>query len=109
MNTLRKHHGTIIGTIESTVSKARPWVIGAMMALSALFIVATFQWTWAMELSAFAFALAKISLAVMVWLLVDKYVLHSFDTISELRRGNIAVAIVVAVAFASIAFIAASS
>lgn len=109
MNTLRNQTGSIIGTIETAVSKARPYVIGAMVVVSALCIAATFQWTWALELSAFAFALAKISLAVMVWLLVDRYVLHSFNTLLELRRGNIAVAIVVAVAFASIAFIAASS
>lgn len=103
------HAANIIGSIEQAAAKARPLVVAALAAVSVAFVAMTFQWTWALELSAFAFGLAKISLAVTVWLLVDKYILHSFDTLTELKRGNIAVAIVVAVAFASIAFIAASS
>lgn len=94
--------------VTETISHARPGVIVMLALVSIIALAATLQWEWAMELSGFAYMMGKWVLGVILWLAFDRYILHQFDTLYELKKGNMAVAVVTAVAFAGICYIAAS-
>lgn len=66
-----------------------------LLSVAVLAVAATLTLDWAYELSAFAFGLAKIALGLLLFYLVDKFMLKGFNTIQELKNANIAVSIVV--------------
>jgi|GEM_PF-5708273 len=45
------------------------------------------------QFDAFTFMLAKVTAGIGLWLLIDRYVLGEIDTINEIRKGNVAVAL----------------
>lgn len=61
--------------------------IGIVIA-SLLAIILTY--IYAIEFSAFAFALGKVSIAIVLFWLFDKVVLKDIETIDEIKKGNIA-------------------
>ena len=98
----------IDGVLKESISNARPAVVIALALTSIIALAATLQWEWAMEFSGFAYMMGKWVLGLMLWLAFDRYVLHQFDTLDELKKGNMAVALVASVAFAGICYIAAN-
>jgi hypothetical protein len=48
---------------------------------------------YAIEFSAFAFGLGKVAIAIIVFSAFDRFVLTDIDTILEIKKGNIAYAI----------------
>jgi hypothetical protein len=69
--------------------KLRHFIV-LLCASAALAVGVTFH--WAVAYSAFAAALAKAALIVVLFAALDRYALESIDTIEQLRGGNIAVA-----------------
>lgn len=98
----------VVDEVKESISKARPSVIIGLALVSITALAATLKWEWAMELSGFAYMMGKWVLGLLLWLAFDRYILHQFDTLDELKKGNMAVAIVAAVAFAGMCYIAAS-
>ena len=70
--------------------KLRHFII-LFCAIAALAVGVTFH--WAVAYSAFAAALAKAALIVVLFAALDRYALESIDTIEQLRGGNVAVAV----------------
>lgn len=52
-----------------------------------------YTFTVAVQYSAFAAALAKVTMAVILFYMVDRFLLPEIDTLTELKDGNIAYAI----------------
>lgn len=98
----------MVDDVTHSISKARPAVIVMLAIISIVALASTLQWEWAMELSGFAYMMGKWVLGILLWMAFDRYILHQFDTLDELKKGNMAVAVVTAVAFAGICYIAAS-
>lgn len=108
MDNIQQAFSTFDGAVKETISKVRPAVIVMLALVSMSALAATLQWEWAMELSGFAYMMGKWVLGVILWLIFDRYILHQFDTLDELKNGNMAVALVTAVVFAGICYIAAN-
>ena len=76
--------------IERLVSKRVLFIVG-LAALSSAAVGYTF--TQAIAFSAFAAALLKVAIILLLFEGVDRYVLEGVDTIEELNNGNVAVAV----------------
>jgi len=48
---------------------------------------------WFVEISSYAVGLAKGTLGIFLFLVFDKYAVKEIDTITELKKGNVAYAI----------------
>jgi hypothetical protein len=70
-------------------------MLKSFWGIALLIVIALFMF-WAVytnagQLLAFAAALLIAGISVLLLWLVDTFVLHSFDTLQELKNGNIAV------------------
>ncbi len=65
--------------------------VAAVTFFAVVFIYITFNWL--IELSSFSIGLAKGTLGIFLFWIFDKYAVKEIDTITELRKGNIAYAI----------------
>jgi hypothetical protein len=93
-------------TLSEMIPPAARVALACLFVLSGVFLAATLQWEAVAEFSSFAFALGKLSIALSSFLLADRYILH-FDTMKEVRSGNVAVALVASVVFAGIVVLVA--
>lgn len=62
-------------------------VVGVV--LTTLLVIGIFQ--FASQFSSFAIALVLVDIAILKLWFVDKFILHSYDTLEELKNGNVAV------------------
>ena len=56
-------------------------------------LAVSITYLYAIEFSAFAFGLGKVTISLILFSIFDKFILTDIDTIYELRKGNIAYAI----------------
>ena len=62
--------------------------------LSAVAVVAVgYTFTWAIQFSAFAAALAKAAIGIFLFYAFDVFVMKRIDTVEELKKGNVAYAV----------------
>jgi len=66
-------------------------VLGLMFSISAFLVFITFNWFF--EFSAFAVAIAMITVGISIFWVIDRFLLKELDTIEELKKGNTAYAI----------------
>lgn len=68
-------------------------VLAVLAAVSVIAVVMTFEYQWAMELSAFTVGLAKATLGIALVKVIDNYIFHGFETRKEIKDGNVAAAL----------------
>lgn len=59
--------------------------------LAVVFVVVTFQWL--IEFSSFSVGLAKGIVGFVLLLVIDTFVFRGIDTVEEIKKGNLSVAL----------------
>lgn len=68
------------------------WVtIGAITIITGL--ICWFLFMWRYEFSSFGFGLLMGSIVLILLFVTDKFVMHEYDTLNEIGKGNVAAAI----------------
>lgn len=88
-------------TLSDILPAAGQIAIAILVLFAGIFLALTLTSEIAAEFSAFAFAIGKIAVGVILYVLVDRFLLH-FNTAEEIRNGNIAVALFASVWVAGI-------
>lgn len=68
-----------------------PKTLISITIVALLSIIVTYL--YAIEFSAFAFGLGKVTISIILFAMIDKFILVEINTIDEIKKGNIAYAI----------------
>jgi len=81
---------TTINTLEKAIiprsTHSKFMVLLSIVAIFGVFITFSF----AIELSSFAIALAKAGMGIILFWLMDSFMMKQIDTVGQLKKGNIA-------------------